>query len=333
MGKTVLVTGSAGFIGSHFAEHVIKNTDWKVIGLDSFKHRGDTERTRHLPKDRYQIITHDLNAPISHRTIDYIGPIDYVVAFASDSHVERSITDPVPFAQNNTNLALHTLEYARQIKPQKLVWISTDEVYGAAPEGVQHAEWSEILPSNVYSASKASQEALAIAYWRTYGVPVQITNTMNNFGERQDPEKFVPMCISKIHRGETVVIHGNERSVGSRFYLHARNHADAVLFLLKEMQTPLYQDDVKMVQRPHRFNVVGDIEMDNLSLAKLIAEIMGKPLNYELVDFHAARPGHDRRYALDGTKLANLGWKAPLSFEESLRRTVAWTLKHPMWMK
>jgi len=320
----VLITGSAGFIGAHLVEHLLVNTDWDIVGLDSFKHRGDSLRVIRNP--RYQVHACDLSSPISYRLADQMGEVDFIVNMASESHVDRSITDPVPFVQNNVNLALYMLEYARLVKPKVFVQISTDEVYGPAKEGTKHAEWSMILPSNPYSASKAAQEALGHAYWKTYGVPVVVTNTMNNFGERQDPEKYIPMLISRIMKGERVTVHGTESYIGKRHYLHARNHADAILFLL---QQPLRFDQPMLP----RFNIVGETEMDNLELAKKVARVLKKDLRYELVDFHSARPGHDPRYALDGSLMGSLGWKPPVDFESSLEKTIHWTLDHLEWLR
>jgi dTDP-glucose 4,6-dehydratase len=332
MSKTIVITGSAGFIGTHLAEHILNNTDWNVVGIDSFKHRGDSLRVNQNP-DRYTMYCHDLAAPISDRLRNKIGPVDYIVNMASESHVDRSITDPVDFVTNNIALCLNMLEYARKEKPSHFIQISTDEVYGAALNGINHKEWSTILPSNPYSGSKAAQEAIAISYWRTYNVPVIITNTMNNIGEYQDSEKFVPMLINRINAGEEVTIHGKKGDIGSRYYLHARNHADAVLFLLTKTKPTLYQDTMDRIIVPDRYNVVGEVELDNLELAEMIARILEKPLKYRLEDFHACRPGHDRRYALDGNKMQELGWKAPVPFLDSLKKTIAWTLERPEWLK
>lgn len=332
-----LLTGAGGFIGAHTLAHLMHNTDWDVVCLDSFRHKGKTDRIREMLTahpdwhQRTTVFMHDLNAPISEQLQDLIGPIDYILNIASESHVDRSIDYPVPFVLNNTNLILNMLEYARAVKPRVFMQISTDEVYGAAEPNQNHKEWAPILPSNPYSASKAAQEAIAISYWRTYDVPVVITNTMNNFGEMQDPEKFVPMLMKNVNEGKTVTVHGNEQKIGSRYYLHARNHADALLFIINNLGVSKYVDSDKIVM-PDRYNVVGDIELDNLQLAKQIAALVGKPLEYELVDFHSTRPGHDRRYALDGNKLKALGWVPPVAFEESLAKTVEWTLEHPEWM-
>lgn len=337
MSERALLTGAGGFIGCHTLAHIMHNTDWEVVATDSFRHKGKTDRIEEMLvahpdwRERTTVITHDLTAPFSDQMISRIGKIDYVLNVASESHVDRSIDDPVTFIKNNVDLVLNMLEYARVVKPKRFMQISTDEVYGAAPVGIDHKEWAAILPSNPYSASKAAQEAIAISYWRTYDVPVIITNTMNNFGEMQDPEKFVPMVIQKINKGEKVTIHGTEDYIGSRFYLHARNHADALLYIIKNLGITHYSDGDTIV-KPDRYNVVGNVEKNNLELAQLIADMMGKPLDYELVDFHHTRAGHDRRYALDGNKLIDLGWQPPVSFEDSLQQTIEWTLERPEWL-
>lgn len=331
----VLITGSAGFAGHHIVEHILQNTDWEIVGIDSLAHRGDslridTANNWRTSLGRYRFVCHDLRAPISTRLAKQIGPVDYILNVASESHVDRSIEDPVSFCENNFRLAQNMLEYAREAKPLAFVQFSTDEVYGAAPGDTLHAEWSPIIPSNPYAASKAAQEALAISYWRTYGVPVIVTNTMNLFGERQDAEKFIPMLIAKIARGEEVTIHGRPDYIGKRFYIHCRNMADALLFILRRGAPVQYVDSDSLVL-PDRWNIVGEIEADNLTVAKLVADVIGKPLNYRLVDFHAARPGHDRRYALDGRKMAEAGWTPPVSFRESLEKVVRWTLDNNNW--
>jgi dTDP-glucose 4,6-dehydratase len=331
----VILTGASGFAGSHILEHLLINTDWQIICPCSWKHKGTPERITESGvyqqlKDRVEIITHDLVSPFTQQTIKSLGEIDYIINVASESHVDRSITDPAEFIKNNTDLVLTMLELARQIKPKKFLQFSTDEVYGVAPEGVNHKEWSSIIPSNPYSASKAAQEAIAISYWRTYNVPIIITNTMNLFGERQDTEKYVSQLIKKVSTGQTVTVHGSEKYIGSRYYLHARNMADAVLHILNKIEPALYDDGDHTV--PERYNIVGDIELNNLELAQTVAKIIGKDLTYELTDFHATRPGHDRRYALDGDKLKQTGWTAPLSFEDSLRKTINWTLNNQQWL-
>ncbi len=341
--KNVLLTGGGGFIGGHTFAHIMHNTDWHVTIIDSFRHKGKTDRITEMLeshpdwRERLAVITHDLKAPFSPQLIERIGPVNYIINMASESHVDRSITDPRDFIENNVHLTLTMLEYARvlalQLKSplEKFIQISTDEVYGPAPDGHNHKEGEPHKPSNPYSASKAAQEDICYAYWRTYNLPIAITNTMNIIGEMQDPEKFLPMLIKGIKAGRIVTIHANAdgSKIGSRFYLHARNQADALIFLLKGADFTLYDagNDID------RFNVVGEYEINNLELAQKVAKILDKELHHELVDFHSSRPGHDLRYALDGSKLAALGWKAPLSFDDSLKNTVEWTIDHPEWLK
>jgi dTDP-glucose 4,6-dehydratase len=322
----VLITGVAGFVGSNVLAYLLENTDWEFVGIASWKHRGVPERllkneSYQKHKERVIILTHDLVAPFTPDVKEQIGRPDIILNIASDSHVDRSITDPVTFVQNNVNLTLTMLELAREVKPQVFLQFSTDEVYGQAPQGVDHVEWSPIIPSNPYSASKAAQEAIAISYWRTYGVPLIITNTMNVFGFNQDKEKFIPLCIEKIKRGEKLTIHGypDKKTAGSRFYIHTTNVADALLFILRKNAVPILYPQADI---PARYNIVGEVEMDNLTLAETIAGMLGKDLAYELTDFHSARPGHDCRYALDGAKLRLEGWKPKVAFYESLRQIV-----------
>ncbi|HEV2355688.1 MAG TPA: GDP-mannose 4,6-dehydratase, partial [Puia sp.] len=276
-------------------------------------------------------LTHDLTAPFSAQAKYSIGDIDFLVAMASESHVDRSITDPVPFVQNNVSVMLNTLELARELKPRMFLHVSTDEVYGpVSPGSDPFREWDAVLPSNPYSASKAAQEAIAFSYWRTYGVPVVITNLTNIFGERQDKEKFLPLVISKVLSGETLGIHGTQEEMGSRYYLHARNAASAWLFLLTRTEPSMFPG----AKRPDRYNIAPPEAVSNLDFAQEIAGYVGKPLNYEFTGFSVrTRPGHDPHYGLDPGKLSALGWKPPVDFRESLERTVRWTLSHPEWLE
>lgn len=340
MTKRLLLTGIGGSIGCHFMAHIFHNTDWDVIGIDSFRHKGWTDRVKLMMEShpdwepRLKIFTHDLAAPMSPLLKNKIGHIDYLISMASLSDVEFSIQDPVPFIQNNVNLVLNVLEYAREVKPEIFVQISTDEVYGAV--STKHddlrVEWDAIIPSNPYAASKACQEAIAISYWRTYGVPVILTNTMNNFGEMQQSSKFPAMIQKWITEGKKITIHGKENHIGSRSYIHSRNFADAVLFLLKNC--PPHMHVPNTADRPDRYNITGDKQLDNLELAQLISKLMGQEkLDYELVDTHTQRPGHDPHYGLDGTKLKKLGWTSPISFEDSLNNVIEWQKEHQEWMK
>lgn len=338
----VLLSGAAGFAGHHFLEHALVTTDWQVTAVCSFRHRGKSDRLaavldgRPGARDRVQVITHDLTAPLSAQTLARMGDVDYVIAYAAESHVDRSLADPVPFVQNNVAVALSTLEAARQLRPRAVVLISTDEVYGPEPDTGPHPEWAPVLPSNPYAASKAAQEAIAISYWRAYGLPLIIVNCMNLTGERQDTEKYVPTLIRTISDGGRVTIHGSETDIGTRHYLHARNLADGICFLLNGPPPAAFPahapPGAPAADRPDRYNIAGPDRISNLELAEMIAAITGKPLRYRLEDFHRARPGHDPHYGLDGAKMAGLGWKPPVPFAASLEKTVCWSLSNPAWL-
>jgi len=338
--KRVLLTGIGGSIAVHFLAHFMHNTDWEIVGIDSFRHKGWTDRVAEVLTDhddwksRLTVFQHDLAAPFSPLLKSKIGHIDYIVSMASLSDVEASIQDPVPFIQNNVSLAINLLEYAKEIKPEVFIQISTDEVYGASSSkhGDLRKEWDAIIPSNPYAASKACQEAIAISYWRTYGVPVIITNTMNNFGEMQQSSKFPAMIQKWISAGKKITIHGKAGLIGSRSYIHSRNFADAILFILKNCKPHMHVPNT--ADRPDRYNIAGDRQLDNLELVQTIASLMGvENPDYELVDTHTQRPGHDPHYGLDSTKLYSLGWKPPLTFDESMKNTIEWQENHPDWMQ
>lgn len=332
----LLLTGAGGFVGSHTLIHLLHNTDWHIVITDSFKHQGKIDRINEVLKsypefkERVTLIVHDLVVPFSKQTINKMGKIDYIISMASESHVDRSITDPRPFVENNVSLILTLLEYAREYPVEKFLQVSTDEVYGPADPGYAHKEGEPHRPSNPYSASKAAQENICYSYWRTYDMPIIISNTMNIIGEMQDPEKLVPRAIQAVINDETLPIFGDkDGNVNStRIYLHARNQADALLYLLKNVTPASFLNGEEISQ----YNVVGNKELTNLEMAQLVAKFANKELKYEIVDSYSVRPGHDPRYALDGSKIAELGWVAPLSFEDSLKSTVEWTIENKEWI-
>lgn len=347
--KRVLITGIAGSIGIHVFGHIMHNTDWEVVGISSFTHRGLVDRVAETLNDhpdwskRLKMVTHDLSAPVSSLTRAKIGKIDYIINLASLSDVEDSLKNPVYFAMNNTAVVLNMLEYARDIwglrdgntippKGTAFLQFSTDEVFGPTRNKEHlYKEDSPHRPSNPYSASKAAQEDYANGWWASYGVPIIITNTMNNFAEMQQPFKFPVMIQKAVSNGSEITIHGNENGdIGSRSYIHSRNVADALLFILNQGDPYLHQS--AKVDEPDRYNIAGDKQVDNLELAELIADLMEKELKYKLVNFHKTRPGHDPHYGLDGSKLKNMGWMSPISFEESLKKTIKWQQSHPEWI-
>ena len=195
-----------------------------------------------------------------------------------------------------------------------------------------HKEWDAIVPSNPYSASKACQEAIAISYWRSYGVPLIITNTMNNFSEKQSASKYPVMIQKALMKGEEITIHASGGGkIGSRFYIHSQNFANALIFLIKNCPPNMHKPEE--TDRPDRYNIAGEKRLDNLELAQLIAKLMGKELKYKIINFHATRPGHDIAYGLDSSKIRKLGWKPPVPFEESLKNVIEWQLEHKEWIE
>ena len=325
----ILITGGAGFCGSHLVEHVLRNTDWHVTVLDRLTYASHgLDRLRDIKafdNKRVDIFTADLAYELGTELRREIGEPDYFVHMAAETHVDNSIADPWPFIQSNLVGTYRMLELARSMSNlQRMIVFGTDESMGPAPKGVFFQEWDRYNSTNPYSATKSGAEELALAWANTYKVPVVISKCMNIFGERQHAEKFIPLAIKKILDNQCLLIHTNDQNEpGSRFYIHARNVAAACLFLLE-------RGEVR-----DKYNIMGEREVNNLEMAKAIAAILGKELRYELTDFQALRPGHDFRYALDGTKMANMGWQIPVNFDESLRNTVLWTARpeNSRWLR
>lgn len=323
----VLLTGATGFIGSHAVEHYLKTTDWDLILLEGLNYASSMRRLTEmdvwpLENERVQVVYHNIQSPLSDDVKSRIGNPDAIIHFAAETHVERALVDPAPFVMSNVVGTMHMLDYAREVGVGRYIQISTDEVYGPAPEGVFFKEGDPYHPSNPYSATKAGADCLAFSYHISFKVPVIVTNTMNNFGERQHPEKFVPKTIRSIVRGEKVLLHGTPGNVGSRCWLHARNHADAIKFIIQHGQVG------------QQYHVSSNDEYSVEEMADMIAHSLGgMQYQREYVDFHATRPGHDRRYALDGAKLRSLGWNPPVMFYESLERVIKWTKSHADWLQ
>ena len=308
----ILITGSSGFIGHAITEYMI-NKAYTVVGLDRLNFSGDLNRiTKVLEPEKqhlYSVIHHDLRSTIGPLLIEKLGQFDYILHIAASSHVDRSIQDPLSFVFDNVVGTCNILQFARtQTSLKKFIYFSTDEVFGPAPNGILYDEYDRYNSTNPYSASKAGGEELCVAFRNTYKLPIMITHTMNVYGPRQHPEKFVPMCIKKIQKGDKVFIHSDEsRTIpGSRFYIHSRDVASAVHFIMTTNTTET------------KLNIVGKEEVTNLQVAQYIAAALQKTLNYEFVDFHSSRPGHDLRYALSGKRLEALGWKPEISMKECL---------------
>jgi len=339
MSKRILITGGAGFIAHHVIDKILSTTDWEIVTIDRLDFSGNLNRLNEVvlsypesERTRVKVVHHDLKAEINPEIAATIGKIDYISHLAAGSHVDRSITYPLEFVMDNLVGTAHILDYARKLDSlERFAYFSTDEVFGPAPKGVNYKENDRYNSTNPYSATKAGAEELVVAFENTYEIPSLITHTMNVFGERQNPEKYIPMVIKKVRDNETVTVHANKEKTiaGSRHYIHAEDVAEALLFL--------YNYDVDRFgadatgAKCQKFNIVGKDEIDNLELAQFIAKVQNKDLKYKMVDFHSSRPGHDLRYALDGTKMKDMGWEPQSAFDR-LESTVKWTLKNDSWL-
>ena len=329
--KNILITGGAGFIGHNLIHRFLKDTNYNIVTIDRLDTSGNLMRLNEVLDEnpswrkRLKFIFHDLKAPISDALANQIGDIHKIFHLAAGSHVDRSIDFPLEFAMDNVIGTVNILDFARIHQKETLelfLYFSTDEVFGPAPLGVNYKEWVRYNSGNPYSASKAGAEEMCLAYCNTYKMPIIISHTMNVFGTRQHSEKFIPLLIGNINKGKSVTIHSDKTktNAGSRFYIHNDDVADAVFFLMDNHEIG------------DKYNIVGSQEVNNLELAQMVSKILNKDLNYEMVDFHTSRPGHDLRYALDGSKMKKMGWYPKVPVYERLKEVVEWTLKNDIWL-
>ena len=338
--KNILITGGAGFIAHHIISHVIKNTDWNITTVDRLDISGNLNRLDDILKEfsiedkkRLKIIFHDLKAEINSQIKSEIGKPDIILHLAAASHVDRSIKYPMEFVNDNVVGTVNLLNFAKENNNlEKFVYFSTDEIFGNAPNGVSYKEYDRYNSTNPYSASKAAAEEFCVAYENTYKMPVFITHTMNVFGERHHPEKFIPMVIQRVRDGKKVLIHSNEEKTkaGSRHYIHAQDVADGLMFILN-LKNYKHKGDFGNAKCP-KFNLVGPEEIDNLTLAQMIAKVQKKELKYELIDNHSSRPGHDLRYSLSPELLKKLGWEPKIKLSKRIEEVVNWSLKNNRWL-
>lgn len=341
--KKVLITGGAGFIAHHLIYYILENSDWEVVSLDRLDYSGNLNRLNDIlskiddkKRSRIKIVYHDLKSEINPWIKKEIGDIDIILHLAAGSHVDRSIDYPMEFVLDNVVGTANILEYARRLnefnKLERFIYFSTDEVFGPAPKGIDYKENDRYNSTNPYSATKAGGEELAVAYENTYRLPVYITHTMNVFGERQHPEKFIPMCIKKIRDGESVTIHSDKskKIPGSRHYIHAEDVAEAIFYIITNKIK--VEIDFGGAKCP-KFNIVGSEELNNLELAQIIANCQNKELKYEMVDFHSSRPGHDLRYSLSGEKMKKLGWEPSIKLTDRIKQVVDWSLSNQNWIE
>ncbi len=315
----VLVTGGAGFIGSNFIRYVLsRHPDWEITNLDKLTYAGNLDSLRDVDScPRYLFVKGDI---ANRKVVDKVlkQGFDVIVNFAAESHVDRSIIDSSPFIKTNVQGTQVLLEGARQHGVKLFLHISTDEVYGSLGTEGKFTEESPLLPNSPYAASKAAADCLCRAYYRTYGLPVIITRCSNNYGPFQFPEKLIPLVITNALEDKSIPIYGNGLNV--RDWIYVADHCQALDLIIQQ-------------GKPGEiYNIGGNNNTTNLELVKYILNIMGKPRS--LITFVSDRPGHDRRYALDTTKIRQqLHWKLTTSFEEGLRRTIQWYLENESWWR
>ena len=351
--KRVLITGGAGFIAHKMIEDILRTTDWDIVALDRLDYSGNLNRLHEVVSEfpletqkRVKIVYHDLKAELNPQICQMIGYVDYILHLAAGSHVDRSIDYPMEFVMDNIVGTANILEFARKLPCGKIsdhknfrnlkrfIYFSTDEVFGPAPHGIAYNERDRYNATNPYSATKAGAEELCVAYENTYKLPIYITHTMNVFGVRQHPEKYIPLVIRKVRDGETVSIHADSTRTtpGSRHYINTADVSEAIMFLLQKSDEGTVFEEGWGAAKCPKFNIVGKEEIDNLELAKMIASSVGNPLKYELVDFHTSRPGHDLRYAMSGDYMKSLGWEPQVSLRERVNEVVQWTLSNDRWL-
>ena len=333
--KNILVTGGAGFIGSNFVKQMLeKEKDFSIlINLDLLTYAGNLENLKEIENDkRYKFIKGDICDRSLVESIFDKYEIDIVINFAAESHVDRSIEDPEIFLKTNilgTQVLLDTAKKHWKINPQdkyskeyksgvKYLQVSTDEVYGALGKTGMFTETTPISPNSPYSASKASADMFVRAYYETYALPVNITRCSNNYGPYQFPEKLIPLMINNCKTGKKLPVYGDGMQI--RDWLHVSDHCAAI-------RTVLHKGVIGEV-----YNIGGNNEKANIDIVKLIIKELGASV--DLIEHVKDRPGHDRRYAIDNTKITSqLGWKPEYTFERGIQETIQWYLKNEDWLK
>ncbi len=313
----ILVTGGAGFIGSNFIRHVLqRNTDLSIVNFDKLTYAGNLANLHSVAHHlQYQFVKGDIcDAPAVEAAM---RGCDAVVHFAAESHVDRSIYEPAPVIQTNVTGTFTLLEVARRLAVSRFVHISTDEVYGDIPPGVRAREDDSLQPSSPYSASKAASDLLVRSYVRTYKFPALLTRSSNNYGPYQFPEKFLPLMITNALQGEPLPIYGDGKQ--QRDWLHVEDNCRGILAVLERGRIG------------EVYNLGGSHVEENLSLARRLLRLVDKPET--LLHYVADRPGHDRRYALDSTKIqTELAWKPEISLQQGLRQTIEWYNTNNKWV-
>jgi len=321
--KTILVTGGMGFIGSNFIRYVLNlKQEYKIINVDKLTYAGNPENLRDIEleySEKYSFYKADI---CDYKTLDkiiYKNKVDYIINFAAESHVDRSINNPTLFCETNVSGTLNLLNIAKKNNIIKYIQISTDEVYGSLDfQDLPFNESYPLFPNSPYSASKASADLLVRAYFKTYNLPINITRCSNNYGPYQFPEKLIPLMIYNALKDEKLPIYGEGRNVRDWIYVH--DHCIAILKVLLDGRIG------------EIYNIGGDSEINNISIVKKLLQIIDKPES--LISFVKDRPGHDLRYAIDHTKITDeLNWKPLVKLEDGLKKTVEWYLENEEWLK
>jgi dTDP-glucose 4,6-dehydratase len=314
----ILVTGGAGFIGSNFIGLVVRErADWEITNLDKLTYCGNLENLKDVEKKgRYSFKHGDIS---DRRLVDGLlaEGFDAIINFAAESHVDRSILDASPFVRTNIEGVMVLLEGARKYQIKKFIQVSTDEVYGSIDKG-SFTELSNLSPGSPYSASKASADLLALSYWNTHKTPVVITRCTNNYGPYQFPEKLIPLAISNLLEGKKVPIYGDGLNV--RDWIYVEDHCRALLTVLETgMPGAVY-------------NIAGGCEKTNLEIVRSLLGLLGK--KEDMMHFVVDRPGHDRRYSLDDSKIRKeLGWKPLHNYGRAMELTVNWYRQNEVWWR
>lgn len=312
----IMVTGGAGFIGSNFIHYLLKKyDDITVINYDNLTYAGNLDNLRDVENDsRYHFVKGDIcNKNLVKETLKKYG-IEEIVNFAAESHVDRSITGPEPFIKTDVFGTFTLLEASRNFDIKRYIQISTDEVYGSIAEG-SFKEDDSLNPSSPYSASKAGADMLTIAYYKTYGLPVVITRSSNNYGPYQYPEKLIPVLIIRALHNKSLPIYGDGSNV--RDWLYVEDNCRAIDLVRKKGK----EGEI--------YNIATNEEKRNIDVAKLILKYLKK--SEKLISFVKDRPGHDFRYSLKIDKIKALGWKPEFNFERGLKKTVEWYVNNKWW--
>jgi len=315
---TMLVTGGAGFIGSNFIRHMLtEHPDTRIVNLDALTYAGNLENLRDVADNpNYTFVRGDICDPETVAAVFRDHPIDTIVHFAAESHVDRSISDGAAFVRTNVLGTFTLLDCARKHGVRRFIHISTDEVYGSTREG-SFAETDTLNPSSPYSSSKAASDLLARSFFITHGLPVIVTRCTNNYGPYQFPEKLIPFFTTNLLQGKKVPVYGTGRNI--RDWLYVIDHCRAIDFILQHGEPG------------EIYNIGGGAERTNLDITRKILELLGK--DESMIEYVPDRKGHDFRYSLDFGKLRKLGWKPAYRFDDALEATVEWYVENEWWWR